>query len=176
MLYLYMEIWKNIAEVNDRYSISNYGRVKKNQEVIFREANGRRQLIKESIIKPIPTSCGYLKVRVRKSQKVVLNLIIHKYVALYFCERNSEGLVVNHIDGNKTNNHYQNLEWVTVGENVRHAWKLGLATNKHSRKPICLNGVNYGSHKAAASALGVDRNTIRKWLKEGKLIDEYKKL
>lgn len=171
-----METWKNIAEVSDRYSISNYGRVKKNREVIFREANGRRQLIKESIIKPIPTSYGYLKVRVRKSQKVVLNLIIHKYVALYFCDGYKEGLQVNHIDGNKINNHYSNLEWVTVGQNVRHAWALGLSTNKHTRKPVKINGIEYNSHVEASKSLGVHRETVRRWLKEGKLIDEYQNI
>lgn len=43
---------------------------------------------------------------------------VHRLIAQYFCEGYSDGLVVNHIDGNCSNNHYTNLEWVTQRENV----------------------------------------------------------
>ena len=51
---------------------------------------------------------------------------VHRIVAKLFCD-NSDGFnVVNHIDGNKLNNHYTNLEWCTQRHNNIHAIQTGL--------------------------------------------------
>ena len=39
---------------------------------------------------------------------------------------NPNEMQVNHIDGDRNNNSLSNLEWVTVKENVKHAFRLGL--------------------------------------------------
>lgn len=44
------------------------------------------------------------------------------YVCKYFCPGYAEGLVVNHIDSDTTNNYYKNLEWVSQKENVRKSY------------------------------------------------------
>ena len=46
---------------------------------------------------------------------------VHRLVALTFCDGYEPGLVVNHIDGNKLNNNYTNLEWCTSKHNLMHA-------------------------------------------------------
>ena len=55
---------------------------------------------------------------------------VHRIVAECFCEKPAGDLEleVNHKDGNKLNNHFSNLEWVTHLENVRHAYRTGLIT------------------------------------------------
>lgn len=51
---------------------------------------------------------------------------IHRLVAIYFVDGYSSELVVNHKDGDKTNNRFENLEWVTRSQNDLHAYKNGL--------------------------------------------------
>ena len=54
----------------------------------------------------------------------------HRLVYMYHTrELIPEGLYINHIDGNKQNNHYDNLELVTQSENMKHACKIGLLTS-----------------------------------------------
>ena len=53
---------------------------------------------------------------------------VHRLVAECFCKKPPGIVEVNHKDGNKLNNHFENLEWVTHLENVQHAYRTGLIT------------------------------------------------
>lgn len=68
---------------------------------------------------------GYEVVRLYDREKgKAFNLKVHRLVAEAFCD--PPKLQVNHINGDKTDNRKENLEWVTHGENQRHAYKIGL--------------------------------------------------
>lgn len=82
-------------------------------------------------LKPRKCGAGYLNVSVcivdingNKKQK---NLWIHRLVAEYFIPNPENKKDVNHINGVKTDNRVENLEWVSRSENLKHAYKLGLA-------------------------------------------------
>ena len=51
---------------------------------------------------------------------------IHRLVAEYYIPNPDKKPQVNHKDGNKLNNHVDNLEWVTQSENQLHAFRIGL--------------------------------------------------
>jgi len=82
------------------------------------------------------TPKGYLTTTVRIGE-LYRAIPVHRIVAMLFCEiperhkdKNFDELEVNHIDGNKTNNRYSNLEWVTTNENMKHAWNSGFIKTK----------------------------------------------
>ena len=117
------EIWKAIAECNGEYSISNHGQVKSYKD-------GRERILKPYLVGYLGNQ--YLAIGIctngkRKNQK------IHKLIALAFIPNPCNKLTVNHKDGNKTNNHIDNLEWATHKENINHAWQNGLCeSNRNS--------------------------------------------
>lgn len=59
-------------------------------------------------------------------------LLLHRALALVFLPPVEGREDVNHIDGNKLNNSLSNLEWVSRGENVIHALRTGLHSNKET--------------------------------------------
>lgn len=64
---------------------------------------------------------GYCLFATRRNGKQY-SYLVHRVVADHFCERPSSAHnIVHHIDGNKENNHWSNLEWVTASQNTKHA-------------------------------------------------------
>jgi len=69
---------------------------------------------------------GYEVTSVRKDG-VPIQYRAHRFI--YECVTGKfipEGMVINHIDGNKRNNHFDNLELCTYSENTKHAFRTGL--------------------------------------------------
>lgn len=113
------EKWLPVVGFEDWYVVSNYGQVK-------RIAYGRYKTPRNEFTKTWISKHGYICF----SQNSV-----HKAVAMAFLSDTYQvGLEVNHIDGNKQNNHVNNLEWITPKQNCKHAWEIGLKENtrRHS--------------------------------------------
>lgn len=68
---------------------------------------------------------GYVLVVLFKNNKQKA-LRISRLVATAYIPNPSSLPEVNHIDGNKQNNHKDNLEWSTISHNRKHAWSIGL--------------------------------------------------
>lgn len=104
-----MDIWKDVSE-NSNYEVSNNGRVRRKGTNIDKASYDRK---------------GYPIVNLYKNGKESKRAI-HRLVAQEFIPNPDNKPEVNHIDGDKHNNHVSNLEWATKKENCRHAWDTGL--------------------------------------------------
>ena len=122
------EVWKDISNYEGIYQVSNLGRIKSlSREVI--KAYGATHKLSERIKKINSDNYGYQVVRLHNGKGKTFK--VHKLVANAFLGT-PDGLEVNHIDGDKSNNRVSNLEYCTRGENIKHAWDNGL---RHFVKP-----------------------------------------
>lgn len=125
------EIWKTIKGFEGYYQISNYGRLKILGAYVKNLGNFANGYIKKVNIKDIHLDKnGYCITKLCKEGKCWPRKI-HRLVAQTFLPNPDRLPQVNHIDGNKENNYVGNLEWVSAGDNIRHAWATGLKNNDH---------------------------------------------
>ena len=118
------EIWKPIKGFEGLYEISNFGNVKSLPRIKIN--NRGKQLTKERIMKPNKTRNKYLNVPLTGENHIKKYYSIHRLVAQTFIPNPDNLPEINHINGDKTNNRVDNLEWVTRSENIRHAYNNGL--------------------------------------------------
>jgi len=131
------EFWKDIIGYEGHYQISNLGRVK---SIARQRKNGLSICItKEKILKTHTNIWGYTTVTLSLNSKSMAYRI-HRLVAINFIPNSNSKIEVNHINGIKSDNSLENLEWCTAKENVRHAYNTGLRINpkgeKHSRSKL----------------------------------------
>lgn len=84
-------------------------------------------------LKPSICSAGYFGVQISQNGKVK-RFMIHRLVGECFLDNPDNLPEINHKDGNKLNNEYSNLEWVTKSQNKKHAYLLGLMEVKKGMK------------------------------------------
>lgn len=117
-----MENWRFI-EANSDYMISDHGRI-----LSFK---GKSKLIISSTI----TSKGYEYVAIRQ-KGIYVGYSVHRLVATAFIPNPKRLPQVNHLDGNKLNNHVANLEWCDAYDNVMHAIRTGLRPSSPALSPV----------------------------------------
>lgn len=99
----------------------------------YEDLNGRIRKTKE--LKQHLDNDGYPTVKItHKGKKRITK--VHRLVAETFIPNPSNSETVNHIDGDKTNNHVSNLEWATRSEQMQHAYKLGLKESNNIMKLV----------------------------------------
>lgn len=101
------------------YSVSSLGRVRNDK-------NG--YILKGGL------QNGYYSVSIPIAPGKNKHFRINRLVAQAFIPNPHNKQFVNHIDGDKSNNNVNNLEWVTPSENAIHAYKTGLRVSNRSRR------------------------------------------
>jgi transcriptional regulator with XRE-family HTH domain len=118
------EVFVDIKGYEGSYQISNYGRVKslsKSWRINKTFVASRKERIRKLSIDKF----GYYKVNLWDKGKNK-RFLVSRLVAQAFVPNPLNLPQVNHKDGKKLNNYFENLEWVTGSENIQHAFDNGL--------------------------------------------------
>ena len=137
------EKWKPIPGYDGIYEASTEGRIRTCEgKTTYTKRHGVR-LWKQRILKPkAPKADGYrgdLRVSLWKNGKNK-DFLVARLVAMTWVDGYAEGMTVNHIDGNHLNNRANNLEWVTLADNIRHGFRNGLFSSH--QKCVTLSSVD----------------------------------
>lgn len=119
-----IETWKDVKGFEGKYQVSNFGNVRSIPRKV-KGTNGKIQNRKGVLKKFRKDKNGYLTVNfyTRKGNR---SKKVHRLVAETFIENTNNHKEVNHIDGDKINNHVKNLEWTDRQGNINHSVKKGL--------------------------------------------------
>ena len=130
-----MERWRDIPGYEGIYEASDYGNI--------------RNYKTGKTIKPkLKKSAGgnkYYNVTLYKAGKPNY-VLLHRIIAITWCNGYFNKATVNHIDGNTVNNSAYNLEWLSIGDNIRHAHIIGLYSKQMETILIDNNGNRYCFH------------------------------
>jgi len=94
-----------IIEGFENYTIDEYGNIKNNKT---------NRKMKQHL-----HSKGYFDIELRNNNSERRKFLVHRLVAKYFIDNYSDDMTVDHIDNNRQNNFYQNLECVSLSENIK---------------------------------------------------------
>lgn len=128
-----MEIWEDIPNYQG-YQVSNLGNIRTYNKITHTDKHGDRhwknRILKQKIQK---------RKNGRKDARVELwnngkhkTVLVSRIVAFTFYGENinDKNLTVNHIDGNSLNNKINNLEIISLKENIQHGYRTGLYSNQ----------------------------------------------
>lgn len=134
------EEWKDISEYKG-YQVSNLGRVRTHNKTTYTRNHGIRHW-KSRILKFKGKSykTGY-RVDLWKDGKNKTFLVARLVAFTFFNEDiNNKELTVNHMDGNRLNNNINNLELISLKENIQHGFRTNLYHT--SKKVKLINKIN----------------------------------
>ncbi|MED1908548.1 MULTISPECIES: NUMOD4 motif-containing HNH endonuclease [Cytobacillus] len=131
---MFSEEWRDVRGFEGYYKVSNAGSVKSLGKVIT-NSKGIRRVFKERILTQTINSTGYKTVTLISNNKRIMYRV-HRLVADAFIDNPLKLRVVNHKNGEKTDNRVENLEWVTHLENVNHSiYDLNKIGGTNTEKP-----------------------------------------
>ena len=127
------EVWKDIPHFPG-YQASTEGRIRSVDRMIQRRCDKTPTPHQGKVLKPTDNGNGYKAVNLRREGDCrYRRYYIHHLVLETFVPEHDECQTdVNHLDGDKSNNRLDNLEWCTRSENNYHAYNTGLHVSGES--------------------------------------------
>jgi hypothetical protein len=161
-------IWKPVVGFEDRYEVSNDGRVR-SLDIHVPCRGGKTRLYKGRVKPTYRNNRGYLVVNLCRDNKGAYSLV-HRLVAEAFIDNPQGKPQVNHIDGNLNNNRADNLEWVTDNENKAHSSIAVGGTQRPKKAVVVINRftgqvLHFCGLREAERALSLDHGTAMKVLR-----------
>jgi len=168
------ELWMPIPDFST-YEASSLGRI--------RSLNYKRTGYVK-LLKPSLGPDGYLQTMLLDDNGKYKSCKVHKFVTLAFFGKKEFGIEVNHIDGIKTHNQIENLEYCTRSQNMLHAYKNGLeipvrgelnGNSKLSAEQVldirrtAKSGGRYYGRKILAEKYGISQAYIKSLVNNSKL-------
>lgn len=159
-----MEEWKAVKGYEGFYEVSSLGRVR---SLPRRSTSGR--VLKQYV----SSHNGYCYVNLSKHNKSGSARVHCLVMAAFDPVDKKPGFdpehTINHIDGDKTNNRLENLEWCTQSENQKHAYRTGLELPPSGVPVIDLDTSQiYDSYATAARSIGGSRGNMIQRVCDGK--------
>lgn len=155
------EEWKPIPGYEGIYEASNVGRIRTAPGKTTSNARYDVRIWKTRVMKP-----KALQSRQRHDLRVTLwkdgspkDYLVSRLVASAWIGSPADGMTVNHINGNYLDNRPENLEWVSLGENIKHGFGTGLYSS--IQKPVSLidpSGKKLDFSSCSAACRFLERN------------------
>ena len=173
-----IEEWRDVVGYEGLYEVSSIGRVRtvERSNVVDSSEKGTSYTcirpVKARLKKQSDNSNGYPRVSLWRNGSYKYHFV-HRLVADAFVNGKRDGLVVDHVDGDRHNNRADNLRWCTQSENLNDARKRGTLkyypmpketrerVSREMSKPVLRSdGVRFQSALEAAKAMGCSRSLI----------------
>ena len=125
-----MEEWRDVVGYEGYFTINEFGEVKSTSRIIKRSTDSKGFYKEGKILNPFISNVGYKRIVLRNGfeQK---KYSVHRLVAEAFLPKEEGRDFVNHKDRDRLNNHYSNLEWVSMSENNCHRFDKTKTSSKY---------------------------------------------
>lgn len=165
------EIWKNVTGYENYLSVSNYGRI------LRKKSTDDRPINKISYGHIDTHGYRYVQISFNRNTKV---LLIHRLVYQAFIGKLDKSLVIDHIDNDRLNNHYTNLQQITQSincykDNSRNSNFENIRYNKENNSYIARITINNTRHNIGSFRTEIEaRNAYLDVFNNNTNIDKYK--
>lgn len=162
-----MEIWKDIPGYEGYYKASDKGNIK---SLVFQSNLYNKKIKREKVLKQKIGKDNTCRIELWKDGEHK-TWSVHRLIGMTFLEnKNYKELTINHKDGNRQNNNVDNLEWVSLADNIRHGFKNKLYSNQKETTIIDKNNNKkyvFNSMSSASAFIGFKEKYISGKIKKG---------